>query len=92
MSHNDDNTPYSNRELDDKFRGLHEKLDLILKQTTAHNGRMGKLERWRTGIAMCIGLIVFLTPFFVWSFKTSQSNLESQVVATIEHDRNNNTK
>lgn len=36
---------YSNREIDSKMDSLHEKLDLILSQTTRHNGRLTRLER-----------------------------------------------
>lgn len=39
------NEDYSNREIDMKFEGVHEKLDLILEQTTRHNGRLTKVER-----------------------------------------------
>lgn len=77
-------TPYSNRELDEKFRGVHEKLDLILTQTTKHNGRMRKLEGWRTGLVMCFSLIILLIPFFVWSFKLSQDNLRNSIIASLQ--------
>jgi len=39
---------YSNREIDDKLHSIHEKLDLILAQTTKTNGRVNKLENWRS--------------------------------------------
>ena len=35
---------YSNREIDMKMEGIHEKLDLILEQTSKTNGRVTKLE------------------------------------------------
>lgn len=38
-----DNTPYSNRELDEKFNRIEEKLDLIVVQTTATNGKVRKI-------------------------------------------------
>lgn len=41
--------PYSNREIDSKLDGIHEKLDLILDQTTKTNGRVTTLEMWREG-------------------------------------------
>lgn len=52
---------YTNRELDEKFDGLHEKLDLILAQTTKTNGRVNRLEVWRgfvTGGLAIISIIV----------------------------------
>jgi hypothetical protein len=65
---------YSNREIDMKFKmieqtvhdshlSIQEKLDLILKQTTAHNGRMRSIEKWR---AWSIGYASAITPIVVW--------------------------
>ena len=36
--------PYTNREIDYHFETINDKLDLILDQTTRHNGRMTKCE------------------------------------------------
>lgn len=51
---------YSNREIDLKMENIHEKLDLILAQTTKHNGRLTKIEKvmWVVGTAVTILLIV----------------------------------
>ena len=59
--------PYSNRELDEKFGGIHDKLDAILTQTTKTNGRVNSLEKnvdnlniWRGATAGAIAVIVAL--------------------------------
>lgn len=58
---------YTNRELDEKFDGLHEKLDLILAQTTKTNGRVNRLEVWRGFITggLAIIAIVILPMIFL---------------------------
>lgn len=37
--------PYKNREIDEKFNDIMEKLEKIEMQTTKHNGRMTRVER-----------------------------------------------
>lgn len=39
-----------------RFKELHDKLDLILSQTTQHNGRMTKVER----ILLIVGTVVLV--------------------------------
>ena len=48
---------YSNRELDEKFDHITEKLDLILDQTTKHNGRLSKVERNMLIIGCIMGTV-----------------------------------
>lgn len=51
---------YSNREIDSMFTSVHEKLDLILAQTTKHNGRLTKVERILLILGCVSGTILFL--------------------------------
>lgn len=58
---------YSNREIDAMQRTIHEKLDKILEQTTATNGRVTSLEGranvfkgWTMGFGVSISIILVL--------------------------------
>lgn len=45
-----------------------EKLELILEQTTRHNGRMSKIEAWRnTMIGALAILTIIIVPLLTWS-------------------------
>lgn len=51
---------YSNREIDLMLKDIHEKLDLILEQTTKHNGRLTKVENKQSTtdkILLVVGVI-----------------------------------
>lgn len=59
---------YSNRELDEKFNGLHDKLDMIHDQVKTTNGRVRALEKWRsfiTGGLTVLSIIVVPILLFV---------------------------
>lgn len=64
------NPEYSNREIDAKMEGVHEKLDLILEQTTEHNHRMSKIEQvqleWKGGMKVVIAIVLPLMGWVLW--------------------------
>jgi len=72
---------YNNNEIDmkiklieqtmhDSHHSIQEKLDLILTQTTRHNGRLSSIEKWR---AWSIGYASAVTPIIAWiTFKFIQ--------------------
>lgn len=46
------------------FEEVQDSLSRIETQTSKTNGRVSKLERWQTGIIMCIGLVAFAATIF----------------------------
>lgn len=61
-------TPYSNREIREKWHDIANDLQAILEQTTKHNGRMTKMERWQaymTGAFTILTIIV--VPILAWA-------------------------
>lgn len=54
------NEPYTNREIDAMTKDIHEKLDLILAQTTKTNGRVSSLEEWRSYVVGAVAVLVLI--------------------------------
>ena len=72
---NSNNSPYKNREIDEKFEDIKGSLDRIESQTTKTNGRVGTLEeragrqeRWQAyviGFCTCITIILLPVVFLI---------------------------
>ena len=71
--------PYTNRELDHHFKDVKETLGRIEAQTTRTNGRVGKLEDWRSYTAGAVAVIV-LIGLPVLAFIATQVIKLSQVI------------
>lgn len=76
--------PYSNREIDNHFTDIKSALARIEEQTTKTNGRVSKLENWRS---LLIGgwaiLILFVLPILVYAY---QDKLDRMERAIEQHD------
>ena len=70
---------YSKRELDHMFGDVHSKLDKILEQTTRHNGRMSKIERWQSYIQGALAIIgIIALPLLGWAL-LQVSDIDSKI-------------
>lgn len=80
--------PYQKREIDHYFEDIFKRLDkqdtslsAILIQTTAHNGRMAKLEWWRSAVIWGLGalwtVMLIIIPF-LWSYMKVQIQIASR--------------
>lgn len=74
--------PYENREIDDKLHSIHEKLDLILLQTTKTNGRVNKLENWRSVLIGGWSIVTFLViPLLTYIYFTHEARTEASILS-----------
>ncbi len=55
------NEPYNKREMDTFFENISNKLDRIEAQTTKHNGRLTKLERYILIVACVTGTMLVMS-------------------------------
>lgn len=66
--------PYTKRELDTHFREVKDILSEIKTQTMKTNGRVGRLENWRSFITGGLAIVTLIVlPLIVYIF-TSQVN------------------
>jgi hypothetical protein len=85
--------PYSNREIEGMFSGVHEKLDSILMQTTKTNGKVADIQRWRERAnGMAVVLMIVTLPIISWALlkvadleQTIRSEVEYSISATLSN-------
>lgn len=78
----DDNTPYSSREIREKWHDINDSLQEILTQTKLTNGRVRALEKWQYGI---IGAIGVLTPLACWMlWQIVEITIQVQAAAIVQ--------
>lgn len=53
--------PYNKREVDTLLQNIYEKLERIEEQTTKHNGRMTKIERYLLVIGCVAGTLLIVS-------------------------------
>jgi hypothetical protein len=51
---------YTNREIDSQVHGVHQKLDMLIVQTTKTNGRVTKLEKFMLILGTATTVIIAL--------------------------------
>lgn len=91
-------TPFTNREINQMFESVHDKLDAILEQVKKTNGRVSALESWRdqlkgAGAAVrigwgIIGVFLIAATFALFrmyiQFQTIDAKIQNAVASQIE--------
>lgn len=78
---------YSKRELDHMFDDIKQDLKLILGQTTLHNGRMSKLEKYQAYTQGALAVLgIFVVPVLGWIVYqvVSFGNLDDRISVGID--------
>jgi hypothetical protein len=83
-------SPYSNREIDTHFAEVKEYLQRIEAQTTRTNGRVTKLESWKS---LLIGgwsiVLFFVIPLVIAWAELRTESLEQTLIEHENHDAKN---
>lgn len=59
--------PYLNREIDEYFKDVKDQLNRIENQTTKTNGRVSKLENWRSYVVGAVAVLTLIVlPAIGW--------------------------
>lgn len=75
----DQDTPYSPREIREKWSDIANSLSRIEVQTTTTNGRVSKLEKWQSFISGGMTVIVIIVvPLLGWALYVL-ANIQGQV-------------
>lgn len=76
--------PYSNREIDEKWRDISATLTRIEEQTVKTNGRVGALERWKyIGMGATSVLTLIVVPILAWALWVLV-NIQGQVHSAVD--------
>lgn len=88
--------PYNKREIDNFMKDIHEKLDLILTQTTKHNGRLSKVELWKSWIlgifaggTIIVGLLLYIWNMKIGSIDNNIEIIDYKLQQHMAYDPNN---